>query len=159
MLRSLVGSEMCIRDRNKDDENKYSFYYNGDIDYNISTPSIRKDLQTKYWTQDHSVGLTLTLPWRFEMNNEVRGSFQQKTELFNENNNVVLWNAYLGKKLLKNDKAIVKIVAHDILNQNIGYSRYVNSNVIEETNYQSIARYFLLSFIWNFSKESAAVVP
>jgi hypothetical protein len=148
-----VGLHMGI---NKDDENKYSLYYNGDIDYNISTPSIRKDLQTKYWTQDHSVGLTLTLPWRFELNNEVQGSFQQKTELFNDNNNVVLWNAYFGKKILRNDKGIIKIVAHDILNQNIGYSRYVNSNVIEETNYQSVARYFLLSFIWNFSKESAA---
>jgi hypothetical protein len=148
-----VGLHLGI---NKDDENKYSFYYNGDIDYNISTPSIRKDLQTKYWTQEHSVGLTLTLPWRFELNNEVQGSFQQKTELFNDNNNVVLWNAYFGKKILRNDKAIIKIVAHDILNQNIGYSRYVNSNVIEETNYQSIARYFLLSFIWNFSKEPPA---
>jgi hypothetical protein len=141
---------------NKDNENKYNFYYYGDIHFNISTPSIRKDLQTKYWAQGHNLGLTLTLPWRFELNNEVQGSFQQKTELFNDNNNVVLWNAYFGKKFMKNDKAIIKFVAHDILNQNIGYSRYVNSNVIEETNYQSIARYFLLSFIWNFSKEPPA---
>jgi len=137
---------------NKDNENKYDLYYSGSIHYNISTPSIRKDLQTKYWIQEHNLGLTLMLPWRFELNNEVQGSFQQKTELFSGNNNIILWNAYLGKKFLKNDRAIIKIVAHDILNQNIGYSRYVNSNMIQETNYQSIARYFMLSFVWNFSK-------
>ena len=140
---------------NKDNEDKYSVYYYGDIRYNISTPSIRKDLQTKYWMQEHNLGLTLTLPWQFELNNELQGSFQQKTEFFSDHNNIVLWNAYLGKKFLKDDKAIIKIAAHDILNQNIGYSRYMNSNEIEETSYQSIARYFLLSFVWNFSKNSS----
>jgi hypothetical protein len=140
---------------NKDNEDKYSVYYYGDVRYNISTPSIRKDLQTKYWTQEHNLGLTLILPWQFELNNELQGSFQQKTEFFSDHNNIVLWNAYLGKKFLKDDKAIIKIAAHDILNQNIGYSRYMNSNEIEETSYQSIARYFLISFVWNFSNNSS----
>jgi hypothetical protein len=94
------------------------------------------------------------LPLRFELNNEIQSNFQQKTEFFNDHNKVVLWNAYLGKKFLKDDKAMIKIVAHDILNQNIGYLRYANSNEIEETRYQSIARYFLLSFVWNFAKQS-----
>jgi hypothetical protein len=141
---------------NKDEEKKYNFYYEGTIRYNISTSSVRKDFQTKYWVQEHSFGLTLMLPWKFELNNELQGSLQQKTALFGGNNNILLWNAYFGKKILKNDKAILKIVAHDILNQNTGYSRYISSNVIQETNYQSIARYFLLGFIWNFSKNPAA---
>jgi hypothetical protein len=141
---------------NKDKEKRYNFYYDGTIRYNISTSSVRKDIQTKYWTLDHSVGLTLMLPWKFELNNELQGSLQQKTVLFDGNNNMLLWNAYFGKKILKNDKAIIKIIAHDILNQNIGYSRYISGNVIQETNYQSIARYFLLSFVWNFSKYPAS---
>ncbi|HEY9363032.1 MAG TPA: outer membrane beta-barrel protein [Chitinophagaceae bacterium] len=140
---------------NKDKEKKYNFYYNGTIRYNISTSSIRKDIETKYWIQEHSLDLTLMLPWKFELNNELQGSLQQKTALLDGNNNILLWNAYFGKKFLKNDKAIIKIIAHDILNQNTGYSRYISSNVIQETNYQSIARYFLLSFVWNFSKNPA----
>ena len=148
---------------NKDKERKYNVYYDGTIRYSTSTSSIKKDLQTKYWTQDHSFGLTLMLPWKFELNNELQGSFQQKTVLFDGNNNILLWNAYFGKKILKNDKAIIKLIAHDILNQNKGYSRYISSNIIQETNYQSIERYFLLSFIWNFSKsrvtEGAAPTP
>ena len=95
------------------------------------------------------------LPWKLELNNELQASLQQKTALFDRNNNVLLWNAYFGKRFLKNHKAIIKIDVHDILNQNTGYSRYISSNVIKETNYQSIARYFLLSFVWNFSKNSS----
>ena len=146
---------------NMNKEKTYNLYYQGTIRYNISTSSIRKELQTKYWIQDHSLGLTLMLPWKFELNNELQGSLQQKTALFAGNNNRLLWNAYFGKKILKNDKAIIKIIAHDILNQNTGYSRYISSNVIQETTYQSIARYFLLSFVWNFSKAPAiaGVIP
>ncbi|MDB5061195.1 MAG: outer rane beta-barrel protein [Mucilaginibacter sp.] len=135
----------------KDEDMKYDFYYYGTLRYNSSASSIRKDNYTKYWTQEHSLGLTLLLPWKFELNNELQGSIQQKTTQFN-NNNILIWNAYFGKRILKNDKAIIKIDAHDILNQNTGYSRYISSNVIQETNYQTIARYFLLSIVWNFSK-------
>jgi hypothetical protein len=105
--------------------------------------------------KEHSFGLTIMLLWKFELNDELQGSLQQKTALYDGNNNILLWNAYFRKKFLKNDKAIIKIIAHDILNQNTGYSRYISSNVIQETNYQSIARYFLLSFVWNFSKYPA----
>ena len=136
----------------KDKERKYSFYYYGNILYNISKSSIRTHVETKYWTQEHNIDLTLVLPWNLELNNELQGSLRQKTALFDRNNNVLLWNAYFGKRFLKNQKAIIKIDAHDILNQNIGYSRYISSNLIQEQNYQSIARYFLLSFVWNFSK-------
>jgi hypothetical protein len=137
---------------NKDSETKYNFYYYGTIRYNISTSSIRKDIQTKYWTQEHSFDLTLLLPRKFELNNELQGSLQQKTALFNNGNNIILWNAFFGRKILKNDSGMIKIIAHDLLNQNVGYSRNISSNVIQETNYQSIARYFLINFVWNFSK-------
>jgi hypothetical protein len=109
-------------------------------------------VETKYWMQEHNIDLTVILPWKLELNNELQGSLRQKTELFDRNNNVLLWNAYFGKRFLKNQKAIIKIDVHDIVNQNVGYSRYISSNLIHEQNYQSIARYFLLSFIWNFSK-------
>ena len=83
---------------NKDEENKYNFYYYGNIHYNISTSSIRKDLETKYWTQEHDLGLTLMLPWKFELNNELQGSLQQKTALFDGNNNILVMERLFWKK-------------------------------------------------------------
>jgi hypothetical protein len=68
---------------------------------------------------------------------------------------VFLWNGYIGRKFLKNDKGLLKFYAYDILNQNKGYDRQVNTNVISERNYETLTRYFLLSFVWNFSKTPA----
>ena len=66
-----------------------------------------------------------------------------------------LWNGYIGRKLLKNDKALIKFSANDILNQNKGYNRNIGTSQIEEKNYQTLTRYFMLSFVWNFSKNPA----
>ena len=118
----------------------------------MSKSSIRPDLKTNFWIQTHSLNGTVSLPWKMEVHTEVEATFRQKTELFSGNNNLVIWNAYIGRKLLKNDKAIIKISGNDILNQNRGYSRTINTTVLQEQNYQTISRYFLLSFVWNFSK-------
>src|SRR5699024_2768694 len=108
--------------------------------------------KTKYWTQDHNIDITVYLPAKFEVNSHVEGNFRQKTVVFNTNNNVVVWNAYIGRKFLKNDKGLLKFSVYDLLNQNKGYDRQLQTNVITERNYNTLNRYFMLSFVWNFSK-------
>jgi Outer membrane protein beta-barrel family len=142
---------------NKQKEKKYNINYWANIDYNISTSSINKELQTKYWSQSHNLDLTFYFLKKYELNNEVHADLRQKTTLFNTNNNVVLWNAYIGRKFLKNDKGLLKFYVYDLLNQNKGYNRTINTNVITESNYQTINRYFMLSFVWNFSKTAAGM--
>ncbi len=143
----------------KDKEKKYNFYYNGNFSYNFSTSSIQEGIKTNFWTQEHNLSATITLPWKMEVNNELQFFIRQKTDLFTTNNNVYLWNAYIGRKLLKNDKAIIKVQGYDILNQNKGYSRSINSNTLTERNYQTIRRYFMLAFTWNFSKSAMGATP
>jgi hypothetical protein len=65
---------------------------------------------------------------------------------------VFLWNAWIGKKLLKNDALLIKASVNDLLNENIGFNRQVNSNFITQNTYSTIQRYFMLSVIWNFNK-------
>ena len=142
---------------NKGKEKKYDINYWADIGYNISKSSINTDLQTKYWTQSHHLEATVYLPKKVEINSEVNADLRQKTAIFNTNNNVVVWNAYLGRKFLKNDKGLLKFSVHDLLNQNKGYDRQLNTNVITERNYNTINRYFMLSFVWNFSKTAAGM--
>jgi hypothetical protein len=89
----------------------------------------------------------------------VEAQFRQRTNLFTGNNNVVLWNAYLGRKLFKNDKGMISIRANDILDQNIGYSRSINSNILSENTYQTLRRYFQLAFTFNFSKNPGGAAP
>src|SRR6478736_7871213 len=142
---------------NKQKEKKYNINYYSRINYNISTSSVNESLKTKYWTQSHNLDLTVYFFKKYEVNNEVNAEFRQKTDIFNTNNNVVVWNAYLGRRFLKNDKGLLKFYVYDILNQNKGYDRDINTNVISERNYETINRYFLVSFVWNFSKSAAGL--
>lgn len=136
----------------KSKEKKYDLYYNPRIMYNASTSTINTGIKTNYWSTSHNLGATVYLKWKFEVNSDVDAQFRQKTSTFDNNNNVILWNAYVGRKVLKNDKGLIKISAYDILNQNKGYYRYVNNTMQTEYSYQTLKRYLMLSFVWNFSK-------
>ncbi len=136
-------------------DKKFYVGYNYEYSYNFSKSTVKSSLSTNYWTQTHYLNANFTLPWKLEINTDISYNLRQKTSVFTSNNNVFLWNGYFGKHFLKNDKAIIKITANDILNQNKGFSRNINSNTIVERNYQTIKRYFMLAFTWNFSKTAA----
>jgi len=138
----------------KSKDNKYDIDLNATFMYNTSTSSIRPDVNNNYWSMTHSLDATVQLPLKFELNNNIQFNIREKTAIFPTNNNVVLWNAYLAKKILKKDKAQIRFTAHDILDQNKGFNRNINSISVTEYTYQTIRRYFMLSFIWNFSKNA-----
>jgi hypothetical protein len=133
--------------------------YYSRISYNTSTSTVNKTFKTNYYTHSHNVYVNVTLPYKFEVNSNVEAEFRQRTNLFTGNNNVVRWNAYLGRKLFKNDKGMISIRANDILDQNIGYSRSINSNILSENTYQTLRRYFQLAFTFNFSKNPGGAAP
>ncbi len=143
----------------KNKEKKYNFYYSSNFFYNFSRSSVQQGIKTNYWTQDHNLNANVTLPWKLEINSDIQYSLRQKTALFTENNNVFLWNAFIGRYFLKNDKAILKIQGYDMLNQNKGYNRSINSNILTQRTYENIRRYVVLAFTWNFSKSAAGAQP
>ena len=143
----------------KDKEKKYNLYYNGNFSLNYSKSSVNASLKNNYWTMSHSVNANVQLPWKMEVNTDIDYNIRQKTALFSTNNNVFLWNAYIGRKILKNDKGLIKLYAYDILDQNKGFNRFFNNNVWQQTNYQTLTRYLMLSFVWNFSKSPAGMAP
>lgn len=137
---------------NKEKEKVYNFYMWSNFSYNISTSSIRPDVKTNYWSGYLNGELNIQLPYKLELNNEIEFNFRQKTALFSGNNNVTVWNAYIAKKILKNDKGQIRFTGFDILDQNRGYSRNISSTTLTENSYQQLSQYFMLSFVWNFSK-------
>ncbi len=135
-----------------DKEKKFEISLSPRIGYNFSRTSTRPDIKTSYWTQDYNAYAHVFLPWKLELHSDVQMSFRQKTDAFPDNNNAIRWNANLDKKILKNDAGILRFSAFDILNQNIGFQRNITSNFISERTYDTFQRYFMLSVIWNFSK-------
>ncbi len=136
----------------KDKENKYTIEWNVNPYYTNSKSSLRPDVVTKYWTVGNTLDLTWQLPWKMEANSSVNYSWRQKTDVFGQDRNVWLWNAYLAKKFWKNKNGELRLSVNDILNQNVGFNRNASSNFIVENTYTTLRRYWLLSFTWNFSK-------
>jgi hypothetical protein len=97
------------------------------------------------------VNLTVYLPLKFQFTTDISWNVRQRTAAFDRNNNVFLVNANLTKKLTKKDEVEVILSVNDIFNQNLGYSQYNTGNMVTQQSYNTIRRYGLLSFVWNFT--------
>lgn len=146
---STLGGDLGF---NFDKENKYSFYFSSRPSFTNSKSTIRPDVVTKYWTVDNELNANYQLPKKFEVNASLNYSWRQKTDVFGQNRNVWLLGGWVGKKFWKNDAGEIRFSMNDILNQNIGFQRNAASNFISENTYQTLKRYWLLGFTWNFNR-------
>ena len=133
-------------------EKKYEFSTRFSATYTQSQSTINTSVTTHYWTYSINPSADVFLPFKFQVHADADISLRQKTSVFDNNNNVVLLNAWLGRKFLKKDALLLKASGNDLLNQNVGFNRTVNSNFISQNTYSTIKRYFMLSLVWNFTK-------
>jgi hypothetical protein len=123
--------------------------------YNLNESSIRTGAATKYWTFGQRLDGSVNLPYKIVIGTEIDWDIRQRLDPQDQNNNVFRWNAYISKAFLKDRSLVAKVYANDILNQNIGYTRYNDPSYISENTYNTIRRYFMLSLTWNFTKTGA----
>lgn len=133
------------------EDEKFSVWLDTRATYNDNRAQVNTQV-TSYWTSNNEFGITYKLPWKFTVNSEVEWYIRQQTSIFDRNNNVFKWNAYVSKKFLKNDVLELRASVFDILNQNLGFNRFAQNNYITEDNYNTIRRYGLLGLTWNFTK-------
>lgn len=133
-------------------EKKYDINFEASATYTNSSSSIQQNIKTNYWTFELGPNVDLFLPLKLQLHTDCIINLRQKTVVFDTNNNVFLWNAWIGKKLLKNDALLIKAAVNDLLNENLGFNRQVSSNFITQNTYSTIQRYLLFSVTWNFNK-------
>ena len=138
-------------------EEKYEFWFYSSITYYDNRATI-STYSTNYWLNNNELSGSVELPKKFEISTELSIMFRQRTALFPTNNNVIKWNASVGKKLLKKKQLEIKLSVFDILNQNIGYDRTATANIITQNNYNTIRRYGMLNVIWNFTHQPGGAV-
>ena len=46
----------------------------------------------------------------------------------------------------------MEVKVNDLLNQNVGFSRDANANLITQSNYTTIKRYFMFTITYDFNK-------
>jgi hypothetical protein len=137
-----------------DKKDKYELSADPNVTYNDNRSTI-STFTSSYWSFNMDISGSIQLPKKFEIGTTCNFMFREKTEIFTTNNNVIKWNAYVGKKFLKNGQLEVKASVYDILDQNIGYSRNATAGVVTENTYNTIRRYGMLQLIWNFTHTPA----
>jgi hypothetical protein len=121
--------------------------------YNISGSSIQQNASINYWTQLIGADVEFVIKKRFVISTDANYNMRQKTAIFTQNTNVLLWNADVELKTFKNRSGVLAFHVNDILNQNLGFQRNASAYSIVQTRYNVLKRYFMLSFTWNFTND------
>lgn len=131
---------------------KYNFSIGPMIGYNISKSSLSASVNNNYFTYGGSLNGYISLPGKVELSSNLNADLRQKIEAFAANTNLVIWNAAVSKKLFKKNTGKISFIANDIMNDNKGFTRTINSTFISDDRFQRVSRYFLLRFEWSFNK-------
>ena len=135
-----------------DVEKKYEFSISPSVGYNSSRSSLLSGNSNNYFTYGGRAEAQITFPWKLEFNTNVNADLRQRINAFATNTNLVIWNAGLSKKIFKKDAGKISFIANDIMDDNKGFTRTINSTFISDDRFQRISRYFLLKFEWSFNK-------
>ncbi len=133
-------------------EDKYDFSISPSIGYNSSKSSLSSSIDNNYFTYGGRADAEIMLPWKLELGTDINADLRQHINAFSTNTNLVIWNAHLSKSIFKKDAGKISLIANDILDDNKGFTRTINSNFISDDRFQRISRYFLLKFEWSFNK-------
>ncbi len=121
------------------------------LNYYKAKYSLRKDLNTEYFSQQYSTDVNWQMPRNFYFSTSFTYTINsQRASGFNTN--VPLWNASFSKQFLRFNRGELKLSAFDLLNQNIGISRTTRQNYIEDSRVTTLKRFFMLSFTYSLSK-------
>lgn len=131
---------------------KYRLYLAPGISFNDSKSSLNKTIKTKYMGYGGDAEAYVMLPAKLELSSDVRVELRQKIPAFAGTPDIIVWNANLSRKILKDKSAKISFLVNDILDKNKGFNRNINSDQITEEHYQRLSRYFMLKFEWSFNK-------
>ncbi len=132
-------------------DGKYDFGLYTHTAYNNSKATVNAAADAKYWSNGFNFWGNVQLPLKFEIRTDLDANFVQKDARFPADNNYVIWNGFLTKKIYK-DQFEAKLSVYDILNQNRGYNRNFSSYSFTESYRTTLQRFWLISFVWNITK-------
>lgn len=133
-------------------EKKFDFRISGGPRYSDIRSSLQTSGSNKGWGLDANGSLNIYLPGKIQLGTDGNYQYTAKTETFSDEFKRFIWNASLSRKFFKGENLRASLSGNDLLNQNVGFNRYANSNMISQSNYTTIQRYFLLSLVWDFNK-------
>lgn len=116
--------------------------------YNIVKNTIVPQQNNNYYLQTNSLrinwiiwkGLVLNTDANYRVYTGLKSTYQQ---------NLLIWNASLGKKLFKKQNGEVRLYVYDLLNQNQSLSRIVTDTYVQDRQANVLGRIYMISFVYN----------
>ncbi|MFZ9187521.1 MAG: outer membrane beta-barrel protein, partial [Algoriphagus sp.] len=126
--------------------------------YNIVNSSLQQNLNNNFYQQESNMRLYFSSKnGKFFMGNNVAHSlYSGLSEGFNQN--FWLWNMEGGFRFAKNNKAEIKAVLFDVLNQNNSISRTISDVAVTDVFTNVLTRYGMITFTYilgNFKQPAA----
>lgn len=121
------------------------------MNFNKAQYSLQPMLNNKFLQTVYGIDVTNYLPGGLIMNNLFDYTVNSgRSDGFNIS--IPFWNISLAKSFLKYKKGELKFSIMDLLNKNQGVNRTANQNFIQDTRYNVLQRYFMLSFSYRLNK-------
>jgi len=120
--------------------------------YNAQEASLQKERSNKGWGSSGYGYFKVILPKKFTIQSDAQYTYTPASAAFNTSFEQMIINASVTKSFFKKEDLKASIKINDLLNQNSGFSRYANANMITQSNYNNISRYFMFALIWDFNK-------
>ena len=131
------------------------------IDFNVSTRfswnnvnnTLNPALDNKFFNQRTRLNLSWIiwegLIYRLDLNHQVNTGLSAGFD-----NNFLLMNMSVGKKIFKNQRGEISLNVYDLLGQNANVRRNVTDIYTEDVETNVLSRYFMLSFSYNLRRFS-----
>ena len=138
-------------------DKKYSFRVSGGPSYNIITSSLQTRVDNKGWGIQGNGSFNVYLPGKIELSTDGYYQYTGKTQTFDQDLERLIVNSSVSKKFFKQENLMLSLSGRDLLNQNVGFSRYASGNMVTQNSYTTIQRYFMCTLSWDFSKMGGSV--
>jgi hypothetical protein len=131
----------------------FTFSYTGN--YSIVQNSVQPSLNNNYFNQIAGLKFTWIFWKGIVIQNDVSNQYYKGLSSTSFNQDYILWNASLGKKLFAKQQGEIKLGVFDLLNQNAAISRSVTGNYVQDTRTNTIRQYFMLTFTYTLRRFNA----
>ncbi len=146
-----IASAGLLLSKNKSDN--YNIQFGGILYYDVNDLNeSSKITRNNFISYKLRSALDYYFTSTFQLHSDAEFFRQGMNNIFTNNFDRIVWNAWISKSFLKNNLLTVKLTANDILNSNAGFSRVATSTMFSENRFLAIRRYFMLSAVWNFTK-------
>jgi hypothetical protein len=132
-------------------EQRYDFYVTLGPGYTFSGSSLQPERNNNGRGFNATADLNVYLPGKLKLATNANYQYTARTAIFPAPFERLLVNAALSKNFLQNECLKLSLSGNDLLNQNTGFNRSINSSLITQNTCTTIKRYFMLSLSYDFN--------